>query len=448
MKNSVLIIIFSTLVIIKSLAQGLTKNAKGEGSVLFKGNHLTLDVAESKISFGLNNLQNKFGDNCGFVWGINANGKNESGITGLIGEGTVVPNASLNGFIGVSISNGIPKALNNRLDKELASYRELLEKLDIGSMEDIKKTILMNTLGDDLKKLRENQLKALENALTQGFYIDNLKNFKSDEGTSDEIQKKEKSAIEKITISGKRILANVEKQQDKLSTDIQNTENEINTSNFFQHIIYLSGGAGSTSFKLVPQIKTPFSDSFIDTTFKSRNIGLGANFLFKNIIIGVSYKYVLRNNLSTLKEKVYIIRTKSTNDNQSLIEESKVSAYPVSEKKPYLEIPLNELNFDIVFNRKLDDKSKNLLLINPYINAQVFSRNKLVIPNNLSIGCGLYYYKESGKFLGGIYFELPDVSQAYEKLKPVDDQKLLAPYKRVVIGLTGQMTIGSFLNLF
>lgn len=452
MKKTILIFIFLTLVIIKSLAQGLTKNAKGEGSVLFKGNHLTLDVAESKISFGLNNLQSKFGDKCGFVWGINANGENESGIAGLIGEGTVVPNASLKGFIGVSTSNGIPKALNSRLDKEVASYRELLEKLDISSWEDIKNTILINTLGNDLKKLRANQLKALRNALTQGFYIENLKNFKSDEDTSDEIKKLEKDAIEKIKKSGKKILENVENQQKKLSNDIQKTENEISTSNFYQHIFYLSGGAGSTSFKLVPKITTPFNDSFINTTFLSKNLGLGANFLFKNIIIGASYKCVLRNNLATLKEKTYTIRTTTpsttANDNQVLIEESKVTAYPTSDTKQYLEVGLKELNLDVVINKKLDEKSKNFLLINPYLNAQVKSKNESVIPKNFSIGCGLYYYKESGKFLGGIYFELPDVSQAYEKLKPVVDQKLLAPQKRVVIGLTGQMTIGSFLNLF
>ncbi|PAC27046.1 hypothetical protein [Flectobacillus sp. BAB-3569] len=448
MKTLILTIIFSTLVIVNSLSQGLTKNAKGEGAILFKGNHLTLDVVESKISFGLNNLQNKFGDDYGIIWGINASGKNESSISGLIGEGNIVPNASLNGFVGLSHSNGIPKALNDRLESQLKSYRELLEKLDASSLVDIKNIILLNTLDSDLKPLRKKQLEDLQNSLNQGIYIANLKDFQPDNKTPDNIASKEKKAIKSIIESGEKVLKNVEQQTTKLSTQISETEKEVNSTPFFQNIFFLTGGLGSTSFKLSPEIKTPFSESFIDTTFRSKNIGFGANFLFKNIIIGASYKYVLRNNMSTLKEKTYTIRTTTINNNQSLIEESKVSAYPVSEKKPYLEIPLNELNFDIIINKKLDDNSKNFLLINPYFKAQVFSRNKFVIPNNFNIGCGLYYYKESGRFIGGIFFELPDVSQAYEKLKPFEDQKLLPPYKRVLIGLTGQMTIGSFLNLF
>ena len=44
--------------------------------------------------------------------------------------------------------------------------------------------------------------------------------------------------------------------------------------------------------------------------------------------------------------------------------------------------------------------------------------------------------------------ELPDIKQNYEKAKPVTDQSLRKPLERLSFGVTGRISIGSFLNWF
>ena len=84
----------------------------------------------------------------------------------------------------------------------------------------------------------------------------------------------------------------------------------------------------------------------------------------------------------------------------------------------------------------------------PYLQSNLFSRNKLILPNTTNIGCGFYFFKNTGKFLGGFYTELADVKNSFEKMKPEEEQNLRTPLKRLSFGIVAKMTIGSFLDIF
>jgi len=82
----------------------------------------------------------------------------------------------------------------------------------------------------------------------------------------------------------------------------------------------------------------------------------------------------------------------------------------------------------------------------PYIRIQT-STNTTLLPNTLNLGCGFYFFQQTGKFLGGFYAELPDVNNNYEKMKPTADQQLKGPLQRLTFGLVGKLSLSSFLGI-
>jgi hypothetical protein len=161
-------------------------------------------------------------------------------------------------------------------------------------------------------------------------------------------------------------------------------------------------------------------------------------------MFGATYNYRKTNNFNLLTKKDYTLRTTNTVSSQTLVQEKKITGYAGT----YGAVEINEFAFDFMWREKLDSDGKNSILINPYIRSQMFSRNKELLPNSTNIGTGFYFFQNTGKFLGGIYFELPDVNQNYEKAKPVTEQNFRKPLNRISFGITGRISLGSMLNWF
>ena len=125
-----------------------------------------------------------------------------------------------------------------------------------------------------------------------------------------------------------------------------------------------------------------------------------------------------------------------------MIKEKKITAY----SGKYGEVVVNRLNFDIIAAFKLDKEADNHILVNPYIRGNFFSRDTSLQLNTFNIGTGFYLFKKTGKFMGGLYIELPDVNNEIEKKKPLEDQNIRADFKRLTFGLVGRISINSLLS--
>lgn len=434
--------IFSLLlccVITKQLAaQGITKTAKGEGTVLYKGNNISLDIGETDLSFGFNNLQRSLGRDEAFIWGSNLKAKNESGIAGLFSKGDFVPASSLNFFSGYSFSNGIPNGLRKPYEDAMKTYTTNIEELDVALTENIKAQIQYLVSGDELQLLRDELLKKFAASRTQKEFVNSLGAMKPE-------KENETRAILNLETILKKVIKEFEAKVKVYEDEIERMDNKLNETTYWQLMFFGFGGITSSEFKYFKGIDSvTIGNSFSDQYFRGGHFGIGANFQYGRFMFGATYNYKKTNNFHLLTKKDYTLRTTNTVNNQALIQEKKITGYAGT----YGTVEINEFAFDFMWREKLDKEGKNSLLINPYIRSQFLSRNKELLPNSTNIGAGFYFFQNTGKFLGGIYFELPDVKQNYEKAKPVTEQSLRKPLNRISFGITGRLSIGSFLNWF
>lgn len=420
-------------------AQGITKTAKGEGTVLFKGNSIALDIGETEASFGFNNLQQSLGKDKKLIWGANVKAKNESGIAGLFSRGNFVPASTLNLFAGYSISNGLPKGVNASYKKAITRYENYIVEADVSFTARIKSTLQTEVSDETLGELRYELFKKLEASRTQEAFINYVAGLKPE-------REPEKAAVKSLVEKLKKILENFKAELNTYERAISSIEVKLDTSSvYWQAMFFGFGGISASEFKYFKGIDTlVLSNSFTDQYFRGGHFGVGANFQYGRFMIGATYNYRKTNNFTLLSDKDYTLRLANTVNNQTLIQEKKITGYSGA----YGEVEINEFAFDFLWREKLDPEAKNNLLINPYVKGQMFSRNKELLPNSTNIGVGFYYFQNTGKFLGGVYLEMPDIKQNYERAKPLTEQSLRRPFERLSFGLVGRISIGSFLNWF
>ena len=215
----------------------------------------------------------------------------------------------------------------------------------------------------------------------------------------------------------------------------------IHNQKYTQFYPFIMGGVNADEFKLYKGLNSvTLKESFKKESFRGGEFGVGFNFNSGIFMLGTTYKYKETNNFSKLTKKEYTLRNVDTLSTQSLISEEKITAY----SGDYTERIVNQLDIDLVFNVKLDSNS---LLINPYLKNEI-TRNKDLIPSTYDVGIGFYFFKPDNKFFAGLYIELNDVENRVEKSKPLDEQSIRTPLKRLNFGITTKFSLDSFLNLF
>jgi|SRR5690606_16901898 len=437
MKKYILILIIS-LIYNDIIAQGITKNSKGESSILFRGNNIALDIGESELSFGLNNLQRSIGRKNAFIWGTNVKAKNESGVAGLFSKGDFVPSSTISGFAGYSISNGIPDGIQNDYQSNINTYNNFLKNAD-SSFTSLIKNAIENKLRDEVfSDLKETLLNRLKSSRTQEQFINYVASLSPE-------KENEKNALKDLLEVLRSLLSKYKEELDTYESKINKIETNLHVLNYWQATFFGFGGIRASEFKYFKGIdSTNLSSSFSDQYFRGGHIGLGANFQYGRFMVGLTYSYLKTDNFNLLSKSDFTLRTNTTINNQTISQEKKIVGYSGS----YGSVEVNEFLFDFMWREKLDVDGKNNILINPYIRSQLFSRNSELLPNSTNIGTGFYFFQQSGKFLGGIYIELPDVNQNYEKAKPVQEQSFRKPLQRLSFGIVGRISIGSIVNLF
>ena len=100
------LLLFSLVLISNVLsAQTLAQDAEGKSSVLYQGGSIGIDITKANITFAYTNLglapASDVSLKSKFIWGVNASGKNNDGVTNLFEKGYFQPEASLGGFVGL-----------------------------------------------------------------------------------------------------------------------------------------------------------------------------------------------------------------------------------------------------------------------------------------------------------------------------------------------------------
>jgi hypothetical protein len=140
------------------------------------------------------------------------------------------------------------------------------------------------------------------------------------------------------------------------------------------------------------------------------------------MLLGFAAGFQKANNLETLKKKEFILNTTQNSENQKLVEEEKIIAYSGEFKK----FDRLDIDSDIVGFVKVGETH----VMSPY----GYFRWRIPIgagdsfAKTMNIGFGANFFTEKGKHLGGIFIELPDITN---ELK--DDRKLL---NRLTLGIT------------
>jgi hypothetical protein len=438
-------------------AQFLTQSAEGKGTIPLPldGLGVSADIGKSEIVFGLNNYSKVFSSlKAKTFYGINLAGKNSEGLANLFSAGEIVPEGSLLGFLGRSWNNN--KKIDSLYQKnpDLSALKVYFDQMD---------TIQLKYYPDSIYRAFAKHLEIISDDSIRSAVREELtRRLNLVQSTKwPETIEKYKPIIEKrfpccdvidfvdaFADEAKESIKYYTEQYSLLQKNIKIKREEINNAfNKKHHVMrftaFVMGGIRARSFKRFIGLSTPdFSKSFQDTLYRGGNIGLGLNFQFREIWLGISYGYNNTDNFSELSSKEYTLKTVDTAGSRSMVQEKKVTAYPGK----YAGVEINELNIDLMFSIRLDKTDTARLLINPYLRANLFSRDTAYLKNVTNIGVGAFFLGKKRKFMGGLYVELPDVSNNREKAKPAEEQNIRPPFKRLSFGIITRFNISSVFN--
>ncbi|WP_426584192.1 hypothetical protein [Mucilaginibacter sp. R-33] len=422
-----------------SYGQGITKTADGEGTVLFKGSSIGIDIAKTDISIGWNNLQRTVGDKSTWFLGLSAQGENKEGVSTLLSKGDAVPSASGRIYGGWSWSNATSSShavqeqfILNRMTRYdqrfLRNYRVRIYEAALA---------LCDESDPDQAKFKKGFLNVLRKAditvsITDALVI----NPATDKSSVQTIKKQLTAVSDKMLAQYKTDLAGFNAELKKLS--------DAGPKTYTQFLVYGFGDYSSSQFKQMTKLDSVnYNNSFQNVNQRGDKIGLGVNYQNGPFTFGLTYDYAFANNFDLLSKKTYTFKKVLTSGNQSLTEQKDITAYSGT----YGTLHMDEIGFDALYNVKLDPLATNHLLFDPYARWKV-SHDKALMPNTFDVGCGFYFFQQTGKFLGGFYVELPDVNNNYEKMKPDAEQVFRKPLQRLSFGIVGKLSLSTFAGLF
>lgn len=430
----------AALVLLPSVlfAQSITQSADGNSSILAKGATLSLDITKTDLEFGYNNLDKSVGKSRpNFIYGGSVKAANKEGLGNLFSTGDIVPTSSYKLFAGVSWSNAV---LPNTTDA-LADITKQVDELDAVWL-----TRLQTSLTQRIKKnrlaLSERYQEFMAFVKTGEELEDGIKEKCADDDDDGEaLQFAKRDILKALQEWRKQYLA----EKDKLTALQKEILEKDEAVNYKHALLYGFGGVDALAFKQFTGVNTSaLSSSFQSREFQGGKLGLGFNYQIGKFIFGLSYSYLATNSFAMLTPKEYNLETIDTSGKQTLTQQKKITAYSGN----YGKVEMNEFSFDFAVKLKLDKEAKNSILINPYVHSQLFSRNNTLLPNSLDLGCGFYFFQQTGKFLGGFYIALPDVENNYEKMKPAAEQNLRDPLDRMSFGIVTKFSFNSFQGLF
>lgn len=454
MKTKIIKLLYFTSVFLVSnfsLAQ-IVRTGEGESSILLENTNLSLDLGKTELSFATNNYTQSILKSNGIIWGGRVKGKNKNGITNLFQSSQFIPSSSIELNIGRYWSNShllIPQIkaeketlfkatmaeATNALDKNLEI--EIYELIDNGLKEENGLSKLTQTEIDYIKK----EVKIpLSNAVNKYSLLEQrLKKMKDDLTESFSIRQKAEE-LHNYLIAHEDLLK-LKKAREDLKSINTSFVNILEKNNYERFVVYLHGGVVSEQYKFFSIWNYEnFKNSFEDKRFSGFKGGFGVNHRRGGKwMIGGKYTFEESNNVNSLPTFEYEYTQTSTNGVNSGQIREKVTAY----SGIYNKVLLNRIDFDILNFNKIGENE--ILLLNPYLRI-IESNNDKNFISRTNLGISSSFYKNTGKFLGGIYLELPDIDQNIERQKPTP--KYESWYQRLTFGIYATYSFSSLLELY
>ncbi len=417
-------------------AQGITKTATGEGTVLLKGSSIGIDVGKTDFTFGMNNLQNSVGKNELFIFGANVKGENKEGLSSIFSKGAAVPSGTLHGFAGVSFSNATHTT--HEVSRKLLLLRQ--EQYTYRFIKDFKSQMYYAANGICTKATQAALKKSVQDGIKTVVFIEEI-------GELLESAAADHADVATAKIALLLTYDSLKKEFDQKTKDfetaLKNLETLSGPKKYWQAMAYGFGSYSSTQFKRFTTLDpVNYGNSFEDINSKGYKIGGGLNLQYANIMFGFTYAGTYTNNFAALSKKAFTYKKNNETGTQSLVETKEITAYSGN----YGSLHMGEYAMDVIINVGLDKEFKNHLLVNPYIRINS-SNDKTLLPTSTNLGAGFYFFQQTGKFLGGFYVELPDANNNFERMKPEADQKIKPAMQRLNFGLVGKLSLSSFLGI-
>lgn len=449
MKKIILTPIYFILILFVAQGQTLTQSADGKSSIPLplNGLGLSVDIGKSEVALGINNYGEVLKDSSNFLIGGNLSVKSADGVGSLFSSGDIVPAGNLLLFGGVSFSNN-KKLIDNFNKSSPFKYHKKTQELEDVIFDKYKSKIkkaIFNFSGeingdDALKKKTINELSDLiEKCDGPAKITAQIKAYGSTTSALDDFRK---SLLIQDEIEAKQYKEAYDLIRENYSKLIDKSFTEFLKMQFpLRFTAFLQGGISARNFtRYIGLNVTALPKSFQDTLFRGGQFGVGLNLQVKNYWLGVTYSYIAGDNFTALKSKEYTLKTMDTTGNQQLTSEKKYTAY----SGKYSKVETNELNIDIVGDFKLADTSH--LLANLYLRGSLFSRDTSYLKNHIDIGAGLYFLGKKGKFIGGLYVELPDINNNFEKAKPADEINIRSPLRKLSFGIVTKFNLSSIFS--
>jgi hypothetical protein len=416
------------------------KTGEGQSSILLETTNVGFDIGETSLSFTTNNFpQSKLRSN-GSIWGLFAKGINDEGLAGIFSTSQIVPSSEISAIYGYSLSNS-----REISDSYAYSQKALSDNIEL----------LTALLPDSLERKVIDMVSKIENEEAQKYIRDAVNSaLQSDFLKYDKLEKSLKKIAEndflKKTISteAKSIYQFVKENKTwsdikKMSAKISNNIDKVDTNPYWKFSIYGHFGLNSTKFNVFKGWDSlNIENSFEKNTFRGSNGGFGINLNLKSKwLFGFRYTYEETNNLSMLSTNDYKVTTNYISGSSTGSSQISKTAYPDEYTVAYL----NKYDFDIIRFFPLQETS--IILSDLYLRIRE-STNQSKMVSQKDLGLSASFFKEKGKFIGGIYLELPDLEQNIEKQKPVAEQEMDVWYKRLSFGVYAKFSFSSIINQF
>lgn len=432
-------------------AQIFSGSAKGKSTILYDGTALGFNITDPSLDFTLNNFRNETYRNKDqhLVWGISSSAASADGYSNFFNSGNVSANLTASGFIGWNWLTGKKQftqeydSIFQQMKLEAARVNAHIQAEDSALFAFAEKKI------DAYKPARTRQAEntALKSDLKNFFNVVTLLTFTS--AFRENLTAKHPADtvfLKSLETDLKRRLTESYARLRTAGTVTRKLYSELESRRAYwlnRYTIYLSPSYVSRSFKFYKLDTAKYSNSFTDKLFAGGGISAGFNWnIGTKWLLGTTAGYLRDDNSAELKSAEYTLKENYQNNSQQLVSEKKITA----KKGDYHNaLDLYPVNIDVIYFLPVPRNDSTVIAFNAYMHHMSSGMLK-ARPETTDLGIAIYFFSNrASKFLGGIYFEAPDI---HNNIARNDPEATLKPLrKRLTFGITTKLTFSTLSSL-
>lgn len=431
-------IVILLLTINNAFTQILNQDADGKSSIVWSGGTIGIDITESSIK---SNYYSSTDKTKGFLFGVDLQGKNESGIGALFNSSEFTPNVEISGLVGYYFTTTNYKKLEDKrdsVDNAINAHEDTINALQ--DTVDIAWEFYFEDCKKSLNKIEnkdiEDEVRKIQNSFdfSKGA-SEVIKLLKKDVKVTTSVKLKTHQLLTELSIK----LTNNNKikrynETNKNLVELRKKKVKIETNNTIsssKHKLYARPGLSTTEFSYDNgNDSISFDSRFVDTLDVNPFLEVGYTGRFGNAILGLSLGYSTISTFSKLDDKKYKYTLTDTTLQSGNLESTKeITAY----SGDYKFLNRFYVNADFLYLINLNEENKDYLGLGTYFRTN-FNSNTDLLKDNTVLGFNLNFLNgKDGKFLGGVYVQTSDLFNQNEK--PFDNS--------ISFGITAKLAIKS-----